>query len=93
MPVAFHSNTLYNIASNNNLTKPECYPTSQTIQHPTNGHLYVMYERMMFQKKPTKFAKSTWYFNGMNQKLMRVAAGQIFQFVSKVSIIFALATS
>ena len=47
-----------------------------------------MNDSTMFQRSPTKFAKRTWYCTGMNQKLIVLAMGQIFQLLSMVSQIF-----
>ena len=47
-----------------------------------------MYERYMFQNRPTKFAKRTRYCMGTKVRLIMVARGQIFQFVFIVYQIF-----
>jgi hypothetical protein len=51
-----------------------------------------MKDKIMFQNRPTELANSTWYFIGMNQKLMVDAIGQIFQFACRVSQIFYFQT-
>jgi hypothetical protein len=53
------------------------------------NHFQVMKERIMFQMSPTKLANSTWYCTGMNQKLIVLAIGQIFQLFNIVSQIFS----
>ena len=52
-----------------------------------------MYDKIMFQNRPTKLANNTWYLIGMNQKFTVDAIGQIFQLACKVSQIFYLHTS
>ena len=56
-------------------------------------HLLAIYDNIIFQNNPTKLAKRTWYCTGMNQKLIVVAKGQIFQLLYKVYIIFYFVTS
>jgi len=51
-----------------------------------------IYDRIIFQNRPTKFAKSTWYWTGMNQKLIVVAKGHIFQLLINVYPIFYFIT-
>lgn len=58
----------------------------------TINHFQVMNDKTIFHRSPTKLAKRTWYWTGMNQKLMVLAMGQIFQLFIKVSPIFYLHT-
>ena len=58
------------------------------INKVDKDHFEAMYERIIFQKRPTKFANNTWYWIGINQKFIDEAIGQIFQLASIVSQIF-----
>ena len=55
-------------------------------------HFEAMKDKIIFQKRPTKLANSTWYLIGMNQKLTVEAIGQIFQLANSVSWIFYFQT-
>lgn len=55
--------------------------------------MFEINERIMFQKRPMKFANSTWYCTGTSQKFIVDAKGHIFQFASMVSHSFDLASS